>query len=79
MKQIHKQKVTFVPDLAQRPCDRHIINQLKIKIWGGAMKKKEIVDLHADLKQILEEEYAARVASKAAGAGAGADAAGATS
>ncbi|KAL7534623.1 hypothetical protein ACHAXR_006003 [Thalassiosira sp. AJA248-18] len=63
MKQIHAQKGAFVPNLAQRPGDRHITNQLKSKIWGGKRTKKEVVhmlfadrkDLHADLMAILNE------------------------
>ena len=63
MKQIHKQKGAFVPDLAQRPGDRHIINLLKSKIWGGKRVKKQQTaelfgnrdDLHGDLKSILAE------------------------
>ena len=64
MKQIYKQEGAFVPDIAQRPGDRHIINQLKSKIWGGKRTKKEAYhilfadrdDLHDDLKAILAEE-----------------------
>ena len=56
----------FVPDLAQRPGDRHIISQLKSRIWGGKRTKKEAMhilfadreDLHPDLKAILSEESA---------------------
>ena len=63
MKQIHSAKGAFVPDMAQRPGDRHIINQLRSKIWGGKRTKKEYVtmllserkDLHDDLKAILKE------------------------
>ena len=66
MKQIFKNKGAFVPDLAQRPGERHIINQLKSKIWGGKRTKKEVLhilfadreDLHKDLKAILAEESA---------------------
>ena len=39
MKQIHTAKGAFVPDLAQRPGDRHIMNTLKSKIWGGEEDK----------------------------------------
>ncbi|KAL7554754.1 hypothetical protein ACHAWF_018297 [Thalassiosira exigua] len=39
MKQIHKQKGAFVPDLAQRPGNRHIVNEMKSKIAGGARTK----------------------------------------
>ena len=63
MKQIGAAKGAFVPNLAQRPGDRHIINQLNSKIWGGKRTKKEYVsmllkdrtDLHDDLKAILKE------------------------
>ena len=66
MKQIFKNKGAFVPDLAQRPGERHITNQLKSKIWGGKRTKKEVLhilfadreDLHKDLKAILAEESA---------------------
>ena len=63
MKQIHTAKGAFVPDLAQRPGDRHIMNTLKSKIWGGKRTKREYTkilladrtDLHDDLKAILKE------------------------
>jgi len=64
MKKIFDQKGAFVPDLAQRPGERHIINQLKSKIWGGKRTKSEAMhilfadrdDLHSELKAILAEE-----------------------
>ena len=82
MVQIHKQKGAFVPNLAQRPGDRHIINQLKSEIWGGKRTKMETLklfaameNLHADLKGILEDDRkateAAAVAASAASAAEG--------
>ena len=64
MKQIAAQKGAFVPDLAQRPGDRHIINTLKSKVHGGKRTKEEMIhilfadreDLYDDLKAILAEE-----------------------
>ena len=63
MHQIMASKGAFVPNLAQRPGDRHIINQLKSRIWGGKRTKKAYVamllqdrkDLHADLKSLMKE------------------------
>ena len=63
MHQILKAKGVFVPGLAQRPGDRHIINKIKSKIWGGKRTVKEMVtmlfaerdDLHSDLKDLLAE------------------------
>ena len=50
--------------LAQRPGDRHIVNEMKSKIWGGKRTKKEVCavlfsdmeDLHKDLLQLVEKE-----------------------
>ena len=63
MHQIYKAEGAFVPGLAQRPGKRHIINIIKSQIWGGKRTRKEVVatlfadrvDLHADLKALLEE------------------------
>ena len=65
MRLIHAQKGAFVPDLAQRPGDRHIVNQLKSKINGGPRIKKERLrrlkdreDLHSGLKTLVEDRAA---------------------
>ena len=59
-----KHEGAFVPGIAQRPGDRHIVNEMKSKIWGGKRTKKEVCamlfsdmeDLHKDLLQLVEKE-----------------------
>ena len=65
MRLIHAQKGAFVPDLAQRPGDLHIVNKLKSKINGGPRMKKERLrgladhdDLYNCLKTIVEDRAA---------------------
>ena len=63
MHQIYKAEGAFVPGLAQQIGKRHIISHIKSQIWVGKRTKKEVVatlfadrvDLHADLKALLDK------------------------